>query len=493
MFNIFDLEKIFFIIFFFLFVLFVLRGNGNFATNKDRANVLFAYDSGITSYGTQQQAHLRKNAVKINKNIWKWINYDVNYKNEKNSFLLNVLDEAEKQNIVLPSDIFWEELDELVLQSAWKSYIGPTLLLNNAKNNYIITDEFTVSDIVSSLNCFGYLKFFSYKMGDDSVFECFDKFNAILKRKLGIEKCPNVDFVNLYKQKLLLLFRRHTAFVNIQEKEYGDFTSNHKKIFLEPKTLDMAKKIGVIETIFVFPICVYIEKTVDYFENKNLGRILAFVLIAFLMKLMLLLFFLNDEINRQKRMALQSKVKAINEKYANFKDETFKKRFVEYEKKMLYNKYGINFSIIGNILQILIFFIFFRSIQNSAVMSEPLFHLYLNDSLFKVIFNVTNLRHFIIHFDNKNGYLAAIILLCLRAVTQVITLKLPDFIKRSYTDDNDTASNKKHFLYFLILLSIIFIPIIINLCFMLITIFNTIQMLIIYCIYKNKIIEECKK
>lgn len=498
------IEKALFIIFLSLFVSFLFRGNGGaFATKLDKANVLYAYDSGITSYGSEKEAICHKNAVKMSDNIWKWRDYSVNYRNEKNTFLSELLKEAKDQEIVLPSDEYWAELDDFVLKNAWRMHKGRLLLLVNGSFSDDSISKANINEIKYCLDNYGYLKFFPQKK--DDVFYFIDNFNKNLKKKIGIEKCPNEDFMNLYKQKLLAELNRHVSFVNIKEGLYGNFTSNHKKVPLELKTWETAYNIGFIECIFIYPIDFYVERITDfigdYIGSRDFGLLLAFLFVILVMKFLLLDYSIKEDINRQKKIIFKPEIDKVIDKYKNISNENLRNQYIEYEKRLIYKKYGINYRnfSIAFFLNILFFFIFIRAIQNSAVMSESWFNLYLNNSLVSVIFNLNNLKHFVNTLSNSNGFLTAIILSFVNIIVQIIYFKLPNYIGSKYNKllnnslKNNVKEKKRNFITILIFFALLIVPIPVNIVIYLIlrSLFGIIQSIIVFYFYKDDIIERC--
>ena len=487
------IKKIFFFIMFGFTIFLLSRCSNNFGSNIDKANLMYIYDSGSTHYGNKNEAKYKLNAKKINNNVWRWQDYNFNYKGKKNYLFFILNEKAVKENLIIPSNEFWFELDHLLLKKI-------------ISNENLDINKLTINDIKTYLDKYGYLKF--YNNSDDVFWGQLNEWIEELRLKIGIDKCPNRDFIELYKNCIIENIKNtNIAFITTKGGFYGNYGFDNDKTYIQKKNWSYIFSKGFFEGMVVYPIVYSIDFFTDYFNKLNnklkdgYSQILALFLVILILKLIIsLLYSFRATLGQQKVLLLQSKINKIQQqaRLNSNNIDAFSYLFQKQKIQLLYKQYKINQKIIylDMIMQIPIMILILRALNNSTILfTGNIFGLDLNLSIKQILFKNS--------FHNKIFWLSLLFYIIV-VIVQILGMKISQimqkiFIKKGILNiskqmiDNSKEKFQNNItIIFSIILSIaIFKFMSISICFYWLTmsLFNIVQMIIIW----NVIAYQIKK
>lgn len=418
-------------IFIFLFLSMFLFSCNSFASQEDKARVMYAYDSafeenyflnGTTKYGVLNDDNEVKNkkAILINKDkkFYKW--HDC----KASKLLEEIKQKAINDKIIVPNDEYWFFLDDLLLKE----------VLAREK----ISEE-NVDKYKECLQKFGYIKYFNN-------FEKFNEWNLLILKKHGIEL--GTDFEKLYKEIIQKKVDNTSSYISLKKDTlYGNFGFDNKnKIYLEPKNWN-STKFSSFDFVFVYPIAYLIEKITFKFGNNGFSKILSiFIIILIIRSIAMLLFSVKAGVSQQKIKNLQSELEKIKEKFSDYESQLQKKFFYQ-EQKKLFQKNNISmFCVFIDFIFKFFSFIFITSaIKSSAILAtDSFFNLFFNKSIKNAVFQKPGIA---------NGWLTGFIIFIIMVLAQILSMKISGLFQKKISGKQKkviTIQENKNFVPFII-------------------------------------------
>lgn len=444
----------------------------NFATNNDRANIMYAYDMGTTRYfKTQQEAdqkaleaareidpQAQKGAptYKLNidgqdfNNVWCFQDFKHDYRGN----LAVTLDNTNKDGITyalinngiaVPSAKFWRYIDNKVLVAAW-DMDHPKDPITNYLNDQNLVDKI-IKDSPNFNDCGALVKYgaVKYKVNEDLDGNQKHNFNQLdqwTKEAYGKSfegkvfetyEIPSIDFVNQYQAFISNKANNIRSCIIIGSSEtygrYGNFGwgNNHYTVWMQGKNWGSAWGRGFLEGLLVYPVAAMTEIFSHSFGMGGWGQLGAILCVTFIVRTILLLVSLKSTIGQQKMQMLQPELAKIQAKYPNANTNRAQKQRMGQEQMALYKKNHIN--PIGTLLVLIVQFPLFIAVwgglQGSAALATDSFlNLYLSESIWNTLVASKGLP------SNSGGWWTAFALVILMAVGQFVSMKLPQWMQK---------------------------------------------------------------
>ena len=408
----------------------VLSGcTASFCSTKDKANLLYAFDYGVSDY-YDHQVEGSYQAIPGNTNIY----YTVNIPTSSSSGIGKTNADAEKSGFQVPTMAYFVNMDKLVLKNA---------LLEDNPNVDMTTVSYATA--INALDKYGYLKFYGENLWDN-----WDALNKQLKEMsefpetnlIGFDDLPSKDYINLYKKDMNSLIASYRSCIAITEDDYGYYgyaggahyrDADKVSVTIEKKTWAYAWHANggftFFEGLLVYPIAWLTETFVHTFKNGGvvggLAQLLAIFAITFIVRSLMLLVTLKQTTGNAKMQALQPEIAKIQNKYPNANTNNYQKQQMAQEMSKLYKKNKINplASLLIMVVQFPVFICVWGALQGSASLSsDSIFNLHLSDAINTVLFNGAN-------WSNGSA-VTALILFLLMAGAQVVAMLLPQWIQK---------------------------------------------------------------
>ena len=395
----------------------------SFCNVNDQAHILYMFDYGVTEYydsnveGTTQ-------LFEGNTNIfYKYTPLD---KMNEQSGIYQANEAAKSSGAPIPSYGFWQAVDSVVLDGAL------------ASSNYN-KSTLTYSELMNSLNTYGYLKF-AGTATDDTLFANFDNILKAASEKVSVDECPSKDYIASYKSALEKTIANYRSCFTIEEGEYGYYGYESGTGFRQyPSTVTMTKKTwggawkqGLFQGLLVYPIGWLTESLVGLFSGHNadnlatgVPQILAILLVTFIVRGLMLLITFKSSTATSKMQLLQPEINKIQAKYPNSNTNMNERQRMTMEMQALYKKHGINplGSLLTMIIQFPVFICVWGALQGSASLSTGKFlGLNLSSSISSTLFNGAN-------WANGSAF-TALGLFLLMAGAQVFSMLLPRILQK---------------------------------------------------------------
>lgn len=256
---------------------------------------------------------------------------------------------------------------------------------------------------------------------ENTLWYNFDKWvkEAKTSPEVGIDKCPDGNYLSLYKQSMEIEVANKNTCISPVTNEYDG-------VVIEGKTWGQAFSLGLIEGLLVYPISWLIYTLATAFSALGgVGVVLAIFLVTLIVRGVLIAVTFKQTLSQQKMTALQPELTKIQNKYPNAATNPYDKQRMGQEQMALYKKHKINpfgmFIIL--IFQFPIFIAVWGAMQGSAIlMSGEFFGLSLAATTSNSMMN----------FEGP-WYVAWIIFL-LMAAGQVVSMKVPQYLQKKRQD-----------------------------------------------------------
>ena len=411
-------------------VLFLASCTANFCSDKDKANIMFSYDVGTSVYVAKESeipapAEGKKPPLKekINDNLWRYQNFDLDYKGDPAKMVADVNKAADANKIAKPTNEYWFAIDRKLLNIAWNLYA-------TSKQKGDLTTA-NVADVKECLNLYGYIKF----SGDNNkLWQYWDEGTDELRKDtdpnhhLGLNGCPNADYTYIYKQTVDAKTNNVRSCIALGGGgTFGNFGYNHNKVQIEGKNWGYAWSRGFIEGLLVYPVAFMVESFSHSFGMSGWGQLGAILLVTFIVRSIIALVGFKQTLGQQKMQMLQPELAKIQAKYPNSNTNQAQKQRLAQEQMALYKKNKINpiGSLLVLVLQFPIFIGVWGAMQGSAALaSDAVLNLHLSESIWNTLTNTAGLP------TNVNGWWTAFGLFILMAVSQFVSMKLPQWIQK---------------------------------------------------------------
>ena len=404
----------------------------SFCSVNDKAHIMYAFDYGVTDY-YDHKVEGSEQVFPGNTNVY----YLVSRPTNTGSGIGKADADAEKSYIKKPSNDYFVEMDQMVLEDALFAEYG-------YKDDY---SSVTFEEVLIALDNHGYLKF-----SGEKLWENYDALNQKLRdladsdpTALKRDALPTNDYINLYKRDMNSLVSSYRSCIAINEGDYGYYGyanglqyreheligAKDGKVAAEIQVKDWgyAWNNGFLEGLLIFPIAWLTETFVSGFKNMGMSggapQLLAIFAITFIVRSLMLLVTFKQTTASAKMQALQPEITKIQNKYPNANKNNYEKQQMAMEMNKLYKKNKINplGSLLMMVVQFPVFICVWGALQGCASLSsDSLFNLHLSDSISGVMFNGANWAN--------GSAVTALILFLLMAGAQVVSMLLPQWIQK---------------------------------------------------------------
>jgi YidC/Oxa1 family membrane protein insertase len=434
----------------------------NFCSNLDKANMAYPYEQGVTVYCSKneiptdyQGAGLSWQVYTENSDLYAYIPVDTNgnFAAKKANYLANTVISSAKSSLYnIPSQEYFKEMDQKLLDAAMAAAIGDGITFKNvtlSKANVTAAqlNPFSLNDCVgnesgitanydSILRNYGYLKFY----GDDgNLWTTWDAWTEELKApaKLGVNLCPDADFTTLYKNDVNSKISAQRSCIATQANKYGHYgESLNWEVNIESKSWGYAwdtRHGGFFEGLIVYPVS-WLVDTFSYGMDPSLsgwGQIWAIVFVTFIVRAIILGLTFKSTMDQQKTQALQPELAKLQAKYPNSNQNKAEAARLSQEQMALYKRNKVNPAsmFLAMIVQFPVFICVWGALQGSAVLSSgQVLNLRLSDTIQSVLMNTSGTW-----VQNTTGWWTALVLFVLMSIFQWLAMMLPQWMTKKRT------------------------------------------------------------
>jgi YidC/Oxa1 family membrane protein insertase len=383
----------------------------SFCSNNDRANILYTYEKGISIY--EDNSTEGADVFTGNETLKRRVTYD------NSPLLREVIADAVSKSINIPTDAYFVEIDQKILETALVSQYGASV-------DFV---DINAEEANLALTSFGYLKF-TGATEENNLFETWDAWTAEIRLSLGAEQVPNQDFTKLYKEKLNTTIANNRACIAINDGNYGKYGSDgNTEAFIEGKDWGFAWSKGPIEGLLVYPVAFLVDFFSNAFGMNGWGQIGAVALVTLIVRSLILLVTIKSTMGQQKMQALQPELAKIQQKYPNSNSNQAEKQRLAQEQMALYKRHKINplGQILVLIVQFPVFIAVWGAMTGAAVLSsDAVLGLNLSAGLGTSILNIVD-------WPNFAGWWTAVVLFIMMGLAQFISMKLPQWMQKART------------------------------------------------------------
>ena len=427
----------------------------NFCRNDEKCRMIFAIEPGVSRYyeseekaleafnehkGDQENWSYTITKVGSNDNLYRLVEKNGSGEFTKSNQLTAINNAAKSKGIYIPSDEYFVALDQKVLEIAVSK---AELDINTVTCLQVNGGEKLPDDTVSKgiLAQYGYNKL---SMNNDDLWSNYDLLNAQIKLDLGLEKCPTIDYVNLYKSTMEQAVNNMRSCIATVTGEYGNYGQESTTITIEKKTWKYAWSRGgaVIEGLIVYPVAWLVDQFAYMFAGGNnatagqihekyltgVPQILSLLVVTIIVRLFIFGASFKTTLDQQKMQRLQPELAKIQAKYPNSNTNQAEKQRMAEEQMKLYKKNKVNplSQLLILVIQFPIFIGVWGAMTGSAVLSTGKFlQLDLSTSIWTALTTKANLF--------KAGWWTAIVLFLLMAISQFFAMKVPQWIQKART------------------------------------------------------------
>ncbi|MFA5442257.1 MAG: membrane protein insertase YidC [Bacilli bacterium] len=395
----------------FMAVVLISGCTASFCSNNDRANILYTYEKGISIY--EDNSTEGAEVFTGNETLKRRVTYD------NSPLLREVVADAVSKSINIPTDAYFVEIDQKILETALVSQYGASV-------DFV---DINAEEANLALTSFGYLKF-TGATEENNLFETWDAWTAEIRLSLGAEQVPNQDFTKLYKEKLNTTIANNRACIAINDGNYGKYGSDgNTEAFIEGKDWGFAWSKGPIEGLLVYPVAFLVDFFSNAFGMNGWGQIGAVALVTLIVRSLILLVTIKSTMGQQKMQALQPELAKIQQKYPNSNSNQAEKQRLAQEQMALYKRHKINplGQILVLIVQFPVFIAVWGAMTGAAVLSsDAVLGLNLSAGLGTSILNIVD-------WPNFAGWWTAVVLFIMMGLAQFISMKLPQWMQKART------------------------------------------------------------
>ncbi len=442
----------------------------NFCSTKDKANILYAYDPGVTAYfdvseldpdlenekdtsGNDYYRELTydtpleftnvegKTVTYTFKNVW----YNADLYGDVSEYLEELIEDAVEDGVLLPESEYFETLDKVVLYHAIEKAVeedamDEILELYGCSNNEI--SAAAIRDEDGILDKYGYIKFAdsftdAEKEDDFVLWNNWYIYNEEVRQYLPYDIYPTSDYLEYYVSTLNSEVGNYRSCIAIYEGKYGYYGYGGRSVTIEKKTWKYAWQEGFLEGLLVYPISAFVDVLTQGFFNAGLSmesgvaQILAILIVTIVVRLVVMAIMFWPNLSQQKMTALQPEMAAIQQKYPNSKTNKRDRELLGMEQQKLYKKNHVNpfVSLIVMVIQFPIFLCVWGALQGSAVLSTGTFlGLKLSDTISSAMFTGAM-------WTSAGGFgaVTALVIFLLMAAAQVMQMLMPQLLQRRRT------------------------------------------------------------
>ena len=438
----------------------------SFCSKDDKANILYAFDYGVSDYydGTDASLTPEKKAELGLEKVWD-TNENIYFATvlpaSSSSGLGKTIADAAKSYIKVPSNAYFVAMDKLVLEKA----------LKEAEPSLADFSAVTYTQAIDALDNYGYLKFAGE--GNEKLWKNWEILNQDLRDMtedpasgLTIDDLPTNDWITLYQKDMNNILRGYRSCLAISEGDYGYYgyanglhyrDADKVPVTIQAKDWGYAWKKGFLEGLLVFPVGWLTESFISGMSAlpEGVPQLLAILFVTIIVRSLVLLITFKSQSGSAKMQALQPEITKIQNKYPNANKNTYEKQQMAAEMNKLYKKNKINplGPLLAMVVQFPIFICVYSAFQGCASLSTGAFcNLHFSDSISGVIFNGANWAN--------GSAVTALILFLLMAIAQAASILVPQFIQKKKRksvaslgknpSQNDQQSKMKMFTYIMV-------------------------------------------
>ena len=457
----------------------------SFCSDKDKAHMLFAFDYGVTDYKDVEEPidpseqgyyyHWKDNNTYEKLDLKAGVKFTTSYEFCKTIDDINA--SAVKDSVNIPSLHYWEVLDALFIEDAFKiakveeaenkklSFELPTNL--NELTAEQIRRDLTVEDSTPGLlDVYGYTKFLDENSKDNPLWDSWNKRNTKARRILLDEGYPDDaasnDYTKYYQSKMNSKISSYRSCLATTTDYYGAYGPHAIPVEIEGKAWTNWK--GLLEFLFVWPIGAFIDVLTKGFLNMGTAsgwaQVTAIFIVTIVIRSLILLATFKQTKSNAKMTELQPEITRIQQKYPNANTNPYEKQRMAQEMGALYKKNGVKplGSLLIMIIQFPIFICVWGAMQGSAYLSSGSFlGLRLSDSIGSTMTSASS-------WSNGGG-LTALLLFLAMSIAQAVAMLLPQHLQKKKAKDvaklgrnpsQKSQSNKMKWFTYIMLAMIIF-------------------------------------
>lgn len=256
--------------------------------------------------------------------------------------------------------------------------------------------------------------------GTQTLWYNYDTWVKEARTDLGVEYCPDANYIALYKSTFNTLVNSKTTCIS-------PVTQSYNGIVVEGKSWGDAWSLGLIEGLLVYPISwLLYTLTTAFAAMGGFGALLAIFIVTLIVRGVLMALTFKQTLAQGRMSVIQPEIQKLQAKYPNSQTNQYEKQKFAQEQMALYKKYKINpfgmFIIL--IFQFPIFIAVWSAMQGSSIlMSGTIFGLALSTT------TSTGLM------DWSGPWYIAWIVFILMAVAQFLSMKIPQWLQKKRVGD----------------------------------------------------------
>jgi len=446
----------------------------NFCSNEDKANIAYPWEQGVTVYCDKADipsdyVDVAKQVYAENDNLYYYVPVDTSgsFASANSTFLNTIIKSAKSSYYKIPSQGYFQAIDQKVLDLCLAEAIDnkdyqydfdnnkTDVLITKANLRAIDINPFTTPNVAEAgttstgtvikehsgiLRTYGYLKFLGYKDNNGknelTLWANWDKWTDECRVStdagLGEGNCPGSDFTTLYKNQVNSKLSNSRSCIATVEGNYGHYgNSSDWAVAIESKDWNYAWSKGFLEGLIVYPVALMVDNFANGIGGTEFGfgQIWAIILVTLIVRSILMLLTFKSTMDQQKMQMIQPQLAKLQAKYPNSNSNRSEQARLSQEQMALYKRNKINpsSSIITLIIQFPVFIAVWSALEGSSVLSTGAFlNLRLSDNIQTALFNTTGLW-----YQNVNGWWTALVLFIIMAVSQFLSMMLPQWITKA--------------------------------------------------------------
>lgn len=439
----------------------------NFCSNLDKANIAYAYDSGVTVYVDSTDEIPDEYKIAGKEQYWsveiggsssavlayipvsaKATGIDTTpttlYSAKKAQYLTQtIITTAISNGYSTPSYSYFKRMDEKVLDAA----IAEANKAFNDSNHYnasnvtaSMLNPFNKADCYgneegveinkdSILLNYGYVKFSGpiNNAGEQpELWSQWKVWNEELKSELGDTYVPSKEFETLYTQQIDAVLNSQRSCISTQDGYFGHFGSSSSwSAPIEQKSWGYAWKKGFFEGLIVYPVSFLIDSIAYGIDPvlSGVGQVLSIIIVTIIVRAVILALTFKSTLDQQRTQAIQPQLAKIQAKYPNSNTNRDEAQRLQQEQMALYKRNKINpmSMLLTLIIQFPVFICVWGAMQGSSALASGSFlNLRLSDTISSVLMNFSNNW-----YANPTGWWTALILFLMMAGFQILAMMLP--------------------------------------------------------------------
>ena len=427
--------------------LFAAGCTANFATNKEKATIAYAFEPGVSEFVVtlpEDTSDIVYDAV-VGGNVHQIIRANVDENGNVTSYKANtimndIITTAKNNAVAIPSKDYFAKFDKEAFDLIIAKY--------NAVNPEGVIDlsNTTNEALAACLTDFGYVKF--YNEENNSTFGNYSAINVKLRDIYGYSSVISIDFENFYTTTMNSTVDKYRSVITVyDEVKYGSYgkdeLGNDKMVHLEKVTWKEAWGKGghLIEGLIVYPVAWLVDTfAIAFAGGRSAGpdaiqnayktgvpQVLSILLVTVIVRLFIFLCTFRSTLAQRKMTELQPELAKIQQKYPNSNTNQAQKQRLAEEQMRLYKKHKVNplSQLLVLIIQFPVFIGVWGAMTGSAVLSTGKFlDLNLSASIWETLK---------VGPKNHAGWWTALVLILLMSAGQFFAMKVPQWIQKAKT------------------------------------------------------------